>query len=632
MSDIQIIKNRISRGRKFFENANESKYERFRNYLKINHYGDTTTYQDRVTVAYIHALLRAKLPFLYFRNPEVIAMAKRKIAPEKMQATLANIDNAQAIMDYFPDRLDIEKEVRLLVQDAYAFGRGVCKVGFEFEAEGLAPKARNMVQKTLGKAKQFLSGESQPNDEELKILVDRFYVRRVSFPKGDFIYDPNATRGLNDARWVAERIIEPLADVKKNPFFKNTSKLTTNCKINKDLNVANHKDDNGEEMLEYFHYWEKNRHGVVYKQMFVVPDQNAILREMANNYDHKDWPYLELDGYEISDELFPIGDIQTVETQQQQLDLLATIQTTHARSFIQKYIYHKGKIDENTLNQLREPVNSFVGVDEEAGLRPLENPTVNQTVPQTTEITKHDMTKIMAVSEYDTAVMPKTETTLGEARMVQGGANNRKEDSRKNVEVFMERLYNKLFAVIQQYLTEDMLVQVTGQAEFMEAWNTITPEQIQGDFDIKVVPYSASLIDKQALREQSLLLYEKFQADPTIPLEGRNRLRTWVLEAFDRKDASLFQTQINPNEPAPAFDEQGKPIDMAPMNMAPAEPPKEESNKQPQSVSVSFKDLPPAGQVQLAAQLGIEITEEDVINHQAFAKVNLNRSNQKGTK
>lgn len=568
--EIKTLKNRISRGTKFWEKENKDKFNRFRRYLQIKHYPESETKLDQITVPYIHALIRAKLPFLYYRNPEVIISPKRKITPESLDITLANIDSVRAIMEYIPNEIGMEHEIKKVVVDKLAFGRGIVKIGFEYEIE--ETESKGFINQTIDKVKDFVTGNQTPTEEEVKVLVDRFYVKRISYPNGFFVYDPESIDGLKGSRWCAEKIIEPLSDVKANKKFKDTSKLKSNSSIDKEIKIdKSDKEDPEEERLEYYQYWEKNRYGVVTKCVYVVPDQNIILSEHDNPYKHRDFPYEELDGYIIPDYLFGLGDIEPMETQQKELDLMESIQSMHARSFVQKYVYLKGKLDQKQISQLTDPQNTLCEIGEDAGLRALENPTVNQTVPMQTSQVIGDMTKITGVSEYDTAVIPRTETTLGEAQMVQGGANNRKEDDKKSVEEFMRRVMNKLFSVVQQYMTEDVCIQISGDGTAFEDWSTKTAEEIQGEYDFTIQPNSASPINKDKLRQDNLLLYNTFNLDKTLPVKGRNQLRKWVLESFDKKDVGLFDTEIDMTQGLdgnqPTVDLNGNPIDAGQMPM-----------------------------------------------------------------
>lgn len=562
--ELRKIKDRIFRGQKYWKDENETKFKRFRNYLRVKHWPNGKPNNDCITVPYIHALLRAKMPFLYYRNPEIIVEPNAKMpSPEIAEITVKNIDSVRATMNYLPDEIGIEREMKRVVQDYTAFGRGVMKIGFEYEYEG-GEKKKGFINSTIDKFKDMVGIETA-EPEEIKILVDRFYGKRISYPDGYFIYDPEAKYGLSDSRFCAEKIVEPLEDVKSNKNFQNTADLKSNCSPKNGLGYGDNKDEiKGEELLEYFIYWPKDKYGNVTKCIYIVPDQDIVLWVKDKPYEHKDFPYEELNNYETPDYLFPLGDIEPVEDQQNELDALESLHFRHAKSFNQKYVYNKGKLTSAEISALQSPDNSFCQINEDAGLRALENPSINQSIPMGTAMLKEDMTKILAVSEYDTAYVPRTETTLGEAQMVQGGSNNRKADSRKSVEEFAQRVFTKLFQVVQEYMTEETLVKITN-AEGQIEWINMSGEDIQGQYKFKIQPYSASPMDADKLRKDAIDLMKVMSNDPTLPIAAKNQLRKWVLDSFDKKDTTAFETTTTPpgqegldNEPV--VDENGNPI------------------------------------------------------------------------
>jgi hypothetical protein len=515
--EIAVISSRISSGSKYWKDQNESKFKKYRNYLKINHYpGDTRT--DQVTVPYVHAIVRAKLPSLYFRNPKAIIKPKRKISPDSQKLIMKNIDNIKSVMEYLPEEIGMEQECKRAILDYVAFGKGVVKIGFEFEKD----------------------------DENKKIMVDRFYVKRVGYPNGDFIYDPESTNGLAGARWCAEKITEPLEDVKGNKLFENTSDLEPNATIDESILLDNDSKvdevNKDRDRLEYWHYWHKDRYGVVDKCCYVVTDQKKILKEYDSSPFGSDWPYEEVNNYQVPDYAFPIGDIEPIDTQQQELDSLESILIRHAKTFIQKYVGQKGDLDEKAKSALESPNHTYIETKDSPTIRALENPSVNSTVPLSTDTIKFDMTKVTAVSDYDTAVVPEKSRTLGEAQLIQSGSENRKEDARRDIVEFMKRVYRKLLVTVQMYMTEDMLLMISGDGSSANDWKSITPEMIEGEYDVDIEPISVLPTNKNQIRQDTLLLFREMIKDPMLPIEGKSTLRKWLLEAFDKKEFELFTT------------------------------------------------------------------------------------------
>jgi len=528
-TEINIIKNRIDRGSEYWKKENKDKFDRFRRYLQIKHYADTKVQKDRITVPYIHAIIRTKLPAIFIRNPKYLVKPKGKTALNgDGQDTVDTINNQpvmQALMNYMPDEIGMEDECKLAVLDYLGFGMGIVKVAYEFECEG-------------------------EDDDELKILADRFYVKRIAYPKGDFIWDPESTTGLAGARWCAEKMTSPLQDLKDSKFFKNTADLKPNAKIEKDLASNNsNKPTADEERVEYWLYWEKNRYGKVTKYAYVVVDQKIELASGNNPFQHADWPYEEAKNYMIPDYTFPVGDIEPIETQQNELDKAETIMFNHMKRFIQKYKMKKGALDSKGISAMESPESVVVEMaGDMSELMALDNPSVSSTVPLAVATIKSDMDNSSGINEFKRGAGAQTKKTATEVNATEEGSKQRSDDALRDVEKFMKNIGRKLMQLIQQYATEDMVIKIAGDTDEVKNFPIISPEDIQGEYDLEVEPHSTAPIDLQIQKRQAMDLYNIMAKDPDVmaSFDARNELRRIVLTAFDVKNIEPFIT--NPIE------------------------------------------------------------------------------------
>lgn len=570
--DVKVIANRIKRGQKYFDAENLKSYEKFRNYLKIQHYSKDKANEDRISVAMIHSLIRTKAPAIYLRNPKYLVTPKRSLTPDNVEQTLNNLENAKAAMDYIPNEIGMRAEMKIARLDYLAFGRAVVKVGFEFEMEESQGK-KGIVAQGVDKIKDLVgASHDNPADDEVKILMDRFFVKRVSYPTGGFIYDPESTTGLRGARWCAEEIVRPLQDVKNDKYLENTKDLKSNCQLENSTAEGDQKTD--EDRLKYYIYWQKNRFDLVDKFFIVVPDQNITMKEDSNPYEHGDWPYEDCDNYVIPDYLFPVGDIKPIMSQQEELDKSESLLFTHMKTFKQKYKAKRGSLKPKDKTALSTPENNLVEVDELSDLAALENPAVNNTIPLATSTIKDDLTKISGINDYMMASMPSGKTTLGEAQLVSQGSRQRHDESLQDMEDFLKRIGRKLFQVVQQYSTDEMMVRITGDGSKMTDWKVMTPEMIQGEFEVDVEPYSTTPIDEYQQKNEAMMFYKMISSDPTLPYEAKIEALKPVLEAFRIKNTDAFlkppvppvmpgsdpNSPTGPGKPPQIMDEQGNVI------------------------------------------------------------------------
>jgi len=483
-----LIKSRIDRAVKYFNNENENKYKRFQRFLKIKHWPEGKENRDRITVPYIHSIIRTKLPSVYLKNPKWDISFKRKM--DIMEpGNIKNAENVRNVMDYMPEEIGLEEEVKSTVLDTLAFGRGVVSIGFEFDYE---------------------------EGENPKILVDRFFVNRLSYPTGCFIMDPVSNNGLKGARWCAEKITKPLKDIKEDKNFKNTKDLKPNAKFSDDI-LGEKKAGQEEEYLEYWMYWEKNRFGVVDKYKCIVADQETVIKEGVNPYAHGEFPYEELDQYEVPDYAFPIGDIEPLETQQQELDTVESILLNHVKKFIQKYKARKGQLDSKARDALVSPENTVIELEEMDDIMALENPAVNNSVPLATSTIKADMDNTSGVNDARRGAGNENDRkTATEVAVVESGARSRSDETLHIVERFMGRVGRKLLQTIQQYMTEEVYIRINGDGSSPEDWIGLTSEDIQGEYDINVVPESTTPINKEMEKKKALELYNILKNDPLV--------------------------------------------------------------------------------------------------------------------
>jgi len=496
--------------------------------LQIKHYADEKALEDRISVPYIHAIVRTKCPAIYLRNPKYLVKIKSKIDPEALKISLRNLPIMQATMNYLPDEIGMKHEMKKARLDLVGFGKAVVKVGFEFELDQEQEEPQGLIQKGIKAVKNLIKPEEKP---EPKVMVDRFFVKRVGYPNGDFIIDPESTDGLRGARWCAEKFTRPLSEVKSDKYLENTSELTANVKIKEEL--EDKKDGIEEERISGYYYWEKNRYGKVDKLEIVVPDQDKTLKSTTNPYDHKDWPYEEADNNIIPDYLFPVGDIEPIVSQQEELDRAESMLFKHMKTFKQKYKTTEGNLKSKGKSALESPEHTLVECKEPNSLMPLENPSINSTVPLSIQTIKDDMNRIDGVTDFMMAAMPTGQRTLGEGQLAESGARQRGDESVQEMEDFMKRIGRKIMQVVQQYSTDEMLFQISGAGKNETDWINITPERNAGEYDLDVEPYSTAPIDKDKIANRALLLYKTFSADPNIPQEAMASLRKSIALVFD---------------------------------------------------------------------------------------------------
>lgn len=118
-------------------------------------------------------------------------------------------------------KCDVKKSVDRAILNAYLYGKPILKVGYD-SLYGFSPYY------DLGNQKQFLGMTLTQFDKKGRRL--EFGNQRPGWPwvrpvmPQDFVV-PWGTVELGDARWVAQRFVRRVDDMKRDPKYKNTSRL-----------------------------------------------------------------------------------------------------------------------------------------------------------------------------------------------------------------------------------------------------------------------------------------------------------------------------------------------------------------------------------------------------------------------
>ena len=154
---------------------------------------------------------------------------------------------AEAVAGYYWLRTNATAVLRDMAQDMVVLGNGFCKIGWKHNVEE-TPRAVEDVERDLQGVMAVEVGlatdEGRPMQEVSKLVdfvaltdkrvaADEPYVEYVS-PYD--IYFPHNGRRLEETRWVAQRIVLPIDEIKANKTLKNTDKVIADGLIdNKEL-------------------------------------------------------------------------------------------------------------------------------------------------------------------------------------------------------------------------------------------------------------------------------------------------------------------------------------------------------------------------------------------------------------
>lgn len=269
-----------------------------------------------VPISEVYAFCKAFIPSVYSRDPhiEVTSHGREFLGGSKLLELAVNA--------YWRE-LNLKREVKRCLLDAI-LAVGYMKVGFTASFGSIDGK------------------DGAPNvDPSEYVKNQELFAKRISWKRMSF--DPEATNGLYDARWVVEEIIAPLEAIQKAPFLDKTKNLApafVNKYAEQEPMVAGYIDAAGgeEQFGRYFMVWDRDNEEV----LFISPESPDILGKMSWPKGVDGFPYVMLRFNENPDEPYGPNLISPWEPQLWEKIKVRSMQMDHIKRFNRQFIAEEG--------------------------------------------------------------------------------------------------------------------------------------------------------------------------------------------------------------------------------------------------------------------------------------------------
>lgn len=476
----------------------------------------------RLFINFCYSTVETILPRMVANRPKI------EIAPRKGEA-IESSTNLKKVLDYFWDVINMRRKLKQWVKQMLLYGVGVVRTGWDFRAE---------------------QGIDCPKVEP----VDLF----------DWYVDPFAST-LEDADYVIQVFTRDIEEVKANPRYKNTEKLSPETEIdeNKELRISignlisrQPSDRKKVKIVDYWGKYDLNGDGLEEESHIVISGSTVLLEE-PNPYIHGRKPFVVITDNDLPNEFWAIGEVEPLESLQYELNDVRNQRMDNVTQILHKMwkVLKGADVDEDEL--VFRP-NGIVHTGDMEGLEPIITPDVTMSAYNEETLIKQDFEKISGVVDYGTGVgatrrTPTQTTATGMALQMEVG-NQRLIYKLDNIEEGIKELGEQLVALIQQYLTSEVAIRITGEKGTI--WQTVLPEDIQGQFDIFVEAGSTlpsnKIIQRQEAREALATVA------PFAQIAGIN-LKYFIkklLESYDwqnLEEAFISEGQSGiPGQPTPA--------------------------------------------------------------------------------
>jgi len=492
----------------YFENGFSTRY--LQEYSKIDP-------NYLVPLNIIYPIVKNIIPSLYYRNPFIAAIPKRKQDEDSSSYV-------SAITNHFYKQLDVKRVNQQIIFDAYVLGMGVCKLGYatrfgmDIEDEELEKKREKgkiqQIKEFLGLSKPKEKDELPKNiDLNEFIIAENPYVTWVN--PFNFGIDPMAN-SIYEANYVYEKITTTLDRVKGNKNYSNTKDLN-----GMDLEATFQKDIPPTQIekfkpIELYEIHYKTDEGI--NILVLAKDQGdyVALRHDQSIYEIDGFQYEILTFNKHGHKLYPKSEIDITKPLQDRINNTFENILEQLDKFMTKLIVDETGMTEEGKKALR---------DGQLGSICFSNKNPNEVVKELSMVqVKGDLMvfidKMVDIISLETGITRAMLTgltsaeTATEAQIGQAGQNLRISDKADMVADFSNRQGRKLWQIIKQFVDLEEIELITGDTAYDDVTGTpryswlnpidknMREKLITGEYDFQIEVGSTQKPDLPVLRKQ----------------------------------------------------------------------------------------------------------------------------------
>lgn len=572
---------RVERANKALEKQAGEWKERLRNYEGLYFKGeDPEGHQFSANI--VQGLAKLVVPSIYFRDPKILCSPRRPNTEEQCRLT-------ESLLNYWIGEMGLKKIAKQVLLDAYLFGTGYVKVGYEVRTEEDLEPVTNLAGEPLStdtqeallqnpKGSLFMEREGRPipvMDKDTNIVPDGKEV--VSFNKlrrrdepwvarwepWNVLRDPEGKEhDLSDARFVIFRSVLPLEEVKGNPFYSNTTNLrgteiprSVLDKAELDFwNLAKAVDEK-DERVELFEVWarEWNKERARWDMHVYVlaKGHNRFLLEQRSPYLAEGFPIRAVYFVEHPRSQWAPSLLKIIDPQINTINHVLTYIANFREKYVNKYIFNELVMSREDASKVMKGKDEAVGVtlDPESpianAIDTLPLPSIPNWVFNDYELAWEIIMRLTGMSDYQLGGQGVSRQAT-EASYIQGAFNVRINEQQDIVGDWVKEIARYVKQLLQQYGDYQTTLKITGDTG-EETWRTFTiAETIPEDLDFNVEVYPAEHNSKEVEMKRALDMYNLLRQDPLV---NPQKLLERVFRAFGEQSPEAMFVQQQALDP-----------------------------------------------------------------------------------
>ena len=477
--------------------------------------------EDLIAVNIAFSTVNVIAPAVSVNHPKIVVVPNK---PEDEDRAAF----VEAVVNHLWRHHDFRTPFRRAVKDFLIFGHGWLKVGWKFLAQERLlgePERDELFAEATVESDVFamenpeMAGDLPDRDQMLAsvpttamtVVEDQPFVERVS--PYDIYIDP-AAPCIEDAKWLAQRIVVSLEEAKKDRRYKPSARK--NLEATSLLNPMYAPTDRQETNQYLAGVVERT---VIYEFYDIANNTLSVLAKDTDEFlvDPMPMPYaygqpfVMLRNYDVPDHFYPMGDLEAIESLQLELDKTRSQLMNARKRYARKYLYHERSFGPEGREALESEDDGRLvpGVDENKPLSevvvPMPQIPLSPEIYNLSSIIEQDINTVSGVSEYARGSMPEIRRTATEASIIADAQNARAADKLAIIEISIGHLARRVIQLMQQYMTGEQMAQVSaagGETLFVP----YTRDDIVGEYDFSVEGGSTQPMNETIRKQQAVSL------------------------------------------------------------------------------------------------------------------------------
>lgn len=512
--------------------------------------------EDRIAINQAFSTINVIYPAISVSRPEIAVAANQ---PDLETRAVF----VQAMINHQWERYRMQEPFRRAVKDSLIVGHGWCKMLWSYEEteKDLTDEEFAIRFQAAALDEEAIAREEDRDpvtDEELarqiigaakETIVDRPVMERIS--PHDMFVNPEAT-SLEDARWIAQRIVRHIDDVKTDPAYSRKARENALPGLTlADPHYARHQENyESNELIEVFEYYDLARQTMC---TFTAGATEYLIRprKMPYAFGH---PFEMIRNYEVPDHFYPMGDLEMIAPLVKELSKTRSEMMNHRARYARKYLARKAAISQSDLTKIASKRDGEVIFVEDDSvplgdvIQPVNQIGMDPGLYNWSQAIENDIQDISGITEFMRGGGGQIRRTATEASLLQDAANVRTAEKLDRVETFIANLATKLLQINQQYVTGRQAAKIIGR-DGANLWVPYTREDIKGQYDFRVE--AGSTVPKnETFRRQSALgmLQALGPFIQTGQVNVQELLRVVLRDGFAVKNPEKF-LQEQPQQP-----------------------------------------------------------------------------------